>query len=98
MRPEAALELVGLGDRLNHFPSQLSGGEQQRVVSPVPLPSVQRGGSAMSRLGALEYSTGKLVLEALAQVNRKLCGSVEPVVECSSGFSSVLSFRNGSIK
>jgi putative ABC transport system ATP-binding protein len=32
MRPEAALELVGLGDRLNHFPSQLSGGEQQRVA------------------------------------------------------------------
>jgi ABC-type lipoprotein export system ATPase subunit len=32
MRPEAALELVGLGDRLDHFPAQLSGGEQQRVA------------------------------------------------------------------
>jgi putative ABC transport system ATP-binding protein len=83
MRPEAALELVGLGDRLNHFPSQLSGGEQQRVGIARAIAKRPEVLLCDEPTGALEHSTGKQLLEALAQIDRELCGLVQTVVEYS---------------
>jgi putative ABC transport system ATP-binding protein len=72
MTPEEALELVGLGPRLDHFPSQLSGGEQQRV-------SIARAVAKRPEIllcdeptGALDFRTGIVVLEVLERVNREL--------------------------
>jgi putative ABC transport system ATP-binding protein len=70
--PEECLRLVGLGDRLHHFPAQLSGGEQQRVAiarAVVKRPEVLL---CDEPTGALDYATGRLVLEVLDKVNREL--------------------------
>ena len=70
--PEEALELVALGSRLDHFPSQLSGGEQQRVAiarAVAKRPSVLL---CDEPTGALDFRTGILVLEVLEKVNREL--------------------------
>jgi putative ABC transport system ATP-binding protein len=69
---EECLRMVGLGDRLHHFPAQLSGGEQQRVAiarAVVKRPEVLL---CDEPTGALDYATGKLVLEILDRVNREL--------------------------
>src|SRR3974390_251432 len=69
---EECLRMVGLGDRLQHFPAQLSGGEQQRVAiarAVVKRPEVLL---CDEPTGALDYATGKLVLEILDRVNRDL--------------------------
>lgn len=70
--PRHALALVGLEHRLDHFPSQLSGGEQQRVAvarAIVKSPDVLL---CDEPTGALDYETGKLVLAAILRVNRDL--------------------------
>lgn len=70
--PEECLRVVGLGDRLHHFPAQLSGGEQQRVAiarAVVKRPEVLL---CDEPTGALDYGTGKLVLEVLDRINREL--------------------------
>jgi putative ABC transport system ATP-binding protein len=70
--PEDVLELVGLGDRLDHFPAQLSGGEQQRVAIAR---AVAKGPDVLlcdEPTGALDFQTGKLVLEAIVRVNREI--------------------------
>ncbi len=70
--PEEALSLVGLGHRLDHFPAQLSGGEQQRVSiarAVAKRPSVLL---CDEPTGALDFRTGILVLEVIEQVNREL--------------------------
>lgn len=72
MRPREALELVGLGDRLNHFPAQLSGGEQQRVAIARAVAKRPDVLLCDEPTGALDYSTGKIVLEVLERVNREL--------------------------
>lgn len=72
MAPEQALDLVGLGHRLDHFPAQLSGGEQQRTAiarAIVKQPDVLL---CDEPTGALDYDTGRLVLEVLAKVNAAL--------------------------
>jgi putative ABC transport system ATP-binding protein len=70
--PREALALVGLAHRLNHFPSQLSGGEQQRVA--VARAIVKRPDALLcdEPTGALDYETGKVVLEAIARVNAEM--------------------------
>ncbi len=70
--PEAVLELVGLGDRMDHFPAQLSGGEQQRVA--IARAIVKRPDILLcdEPTGALDFQTGILVLEVLDRVNREL--------------------------
>jgi len=72
MDPEQALELVGLGERRNHFPAQLSGGEQQRVAIARAVAKRPDVLLCDEPTGALDYATGKVVLEVLARVNREL--------------------------
>jgi putative ABC transport system ATP-binding protein len=72
MKPEEALRLVGLGDRLDHFPSQLSGGEQQRVAIARAVAKRPDVLLCDEPTGALDIATGILVLEAIDQVNREL--------------------------
>lgn len=72
MDPADALRIVGLGDRLNHFPAQLSGGEQQRVAIARAVAKRPEVLLCDEPTGALDYATGKLVLEVLEKVNREL--------------------------
>ena len=72
MDPLAALELVGLGDRRDHFPAQLSGGEQQRVAIARAVAKRPDVLLCDEPTGALDYATGKLVLDVLVRVNREL--------------------------
>jgi putative ABC transport system ATP-binding protein len=72
MRPEEALGMVGLGDRLDHFPSQLSGGEQQRVAIARAIAKRPDVLLCDEPTGALDGKTGRLVLEAIAIVNKEL--------------------------
>ncbi|XKE43843.1 ABC transporter ATP-binding protein [Halomonas organivorans] len=70
MAPEDALELVGLGHRLDHFPSQLSGGEQQRVAIARALAKRPALLFCDEPTGALDFRTGIRVLEVIERVNR----------------------------
>jgi putative ABC transport system ATP-binding protein len=72
MRPEDALALVGLADRLDHFPSQLSGGEQQRIAIARAISKNPQVLLCDEPTGALDSVTGIVVLEALERVNREL--------------------------
>ncbi|MFN7945789.1 MAG: ABC transporter ATP-binding protein [Blastocatellia bacterium] len=72
MPAEAALQLVGLGERLNHFPAQLSGGEQQRVAIARAVAKRPDVLLCDEPTGALDFKTGKLVLEVLEHVNQQL--------------------------
>ncbi len=98
MDPREALQLVGLGERVNHFPAQLSGGEQQRVAIARAIAKRPDVLLCDEPTGALDYPTGKLVLEVLARVNRELhttiavithnaaiAGMADRVVHMSSG-------------
>ncbi|MCS7089327.1 MAG: ABC transporter ATP-binding protein [Verrucomicrobiota bacterium] len=72
MDPEEALRLVELGGRLDHFPSQLSGGEQQRVAIARAIVKRPRVLLCDEPTGALDVRTGVAVLEAIERVNREL--------------------------
>jgi putative ABC transport system ATP-binding protein len=72
MSAQEALERVGLGDRLQHFPAQLSGGEQQRVAIARAIVKRPEVLLCDEPTGALDYTTGKRVLEVLDRVNREL--------------------------
>jgi len=71
MRPEEALAMVGLADRLDHFPAQLSGGEQQRVAIARAVAKRPRILFCDEPTGALDANTGRLVLSVLDRVNRE---------------------------
>lgn len=70
--PEEALGMVGLSDRLDHFPSQLSGGEQQRVAIARAVAKQPDVLLCDEPTGALDYRTGVLVLEVIERINRDL--------------------------
>jgi putative ABC transport system ATP-binding protein len=72
MKPEEALRLVGLGERLDHFPAQLSGGEQQRVAIARAIAKNPAVLLCDEPTGALDISTGVSVLEALEHINRQI--------------------------
>jgi putative ABC transport system ATP-binding protein len=72
MRAEDALALVGLTARLHHFPSQLSGGEQQRVAVARAIAKRPDLLLCDEPTGALDITSGILVLEALERVSREL--------------------------
>ncbi len=71
MSPEEALRLVELTDRGDHFPSQLSGGEQQRVAIARALAKNPELILCDEPTGALDFTTGKRVLRVLVDLNRK---------------------------
>jgi len=72
MAPEEALEVVGLGHRLDHFPSQLSGGEQQRVAIARAIAKRPEILLCDEPTGALDYRSGVVVLDAIERVNEDL--------------------------
>lgn len=72
MRPEEALALVGLEHRLDHFPSQMSGGEQQRVAIARAVAKRPQVLLCDEPTGALDVHTGVMVLDVIARVNREL--------------------------
>jgi putative ABC transport system ATP-binding protein len=71
-KAEEALDLVGMGHRLDHFPSQLSGGEQQRVAIARAIAKRPEVLLCDEPTGALDITTGKVVLSAIADINAKL--------------------------
>ena len=98
MAPEAALDLVGLTERLDHFPAQLSGGEQQRVAIARAISKNPEVLLCDEPTGALDSKTGIVVLEALERINRELgtataiithnadiAGMADRVIHLSSG-------------
>jgi len=72
MKPEEALEMVGLKARMDHFPSQLSGGEQQRVAIARAIAKRPEVLLCDEPTGALDVTTGITVLEAVERINREL--------------------------
>jgi putative ABC transport system ATP-binding protein len=98
--PVAALQLVGLGDRLDAFPSQLSGGEQQRVAIARAIAKRPDVLLCDEPTGALDFETGKLVLDALHRANREL-GTTTVVITHNVGIANmadrVLRMRSGTI-
>jgi putative ABC transport system ATP-binding protein len=72
MDPDEAIALVGLAPRRDHFPAQLSGGEQQRVAIARAIVKRPEVLLCDEPTGALDYETGKLVLDVIARINREL--------------------------
>ena len=100
MKPEEALALVNLTSRLDHFPSQLSGGEQQRVAIARAVAKRPDVLLCDEPTGALDIATGILVLEAIQQVNEEL-GTTTAVITHNAAVSAmadrVVSLSDGRI-
>jgi putative ABC transport system ATP-binding protein len=100
MKAEEALALVGLSDRLDHFPSELSGGEQQRVAIARAVAKRPDLMLCDEPTGALDSKTGIMVLEALLKVNREF-GTTTLVITHNQAIgaiaSRVIRFANGGI-
>ena len=88
MRPEDALALVGLGQRLDHFPAQLSGGEQQRVAIARAIAKNPAVLLCDEPTGALDSATGVVVLEVLEKVNREL-GTLTVLITHNAGIADM---------
>ena len=100
MEPRDALALVGLAARLDHFPSQLSGGEQQRVAIARAIAKRPDLLLCDEPTGALDIATGRVVLEALRRANREL-GTTICVITHNQAIARmadrVLSFADGRV-
>ena len=83
-----ALSWVGLGERLDHFPSQLSGGEQQRVAIARAIAKRPDVLLCDEPTGALDYETGKLVLEVIARINAEL-GTTAMVITHNAAIAGI---------
>jgi putative ABC transport system ATP-binding protein len=88
MKVEEALRLVGLEERQNHFPSQLSGGEQQRVAIARAISKKPDVLLCDEPTGALDIRTGQLVLEAIRRVNEEL-GTLVVVITHNSAIAGL---------
>jgi putative ABC transport system ATP-binding protein len=88
MAPEEALSLVGLSERLDHFPAQLSGGEQQRVAIARAVAKRPDVLLCDEPTGALDYKTGVLVLDVIERVNREL-GTTTAVITHNAPISAM---------
>jgi putative ABC transport system ATP-binding protein len=88
MKPEDALALVGLAERLHHFPAQLSGGEQQRVAIARAIAKNPDVLLCDEPTGALDSKTGIVVLEALQRVNEEL-GTTTAVITHNAGIAQM---------
>ncbi len=88
MRPEEALDLVGLAERMDHFPAEMSGGEQQRVA--IARAIVKRPDVLLcdEPTGALDSQTGIRVLEALDAANRDL-GATTAIITHNAGIAAI---------
>jgi len=100
MPPEEALARVGLAERMDHFPAQLSGGEQQRVAIARALAKRPEVLLCDEPTGALDYGTGKLVLEVIENANREL-GTTTAVITHNAAIAAmadrVIRLRSGTI-
>ena len=100
MPPEEALTLVGLKDRIDHFPAQLSGGEQQRVAIARAIAKRPEVLLCDEPTGALDSKTGIKVIEALLSVNEQL-GTTTAIITHNAAIQSVadrvLHFADGRI-
>ena len=100
MTPDDALALVGLTERRDHFPAQLSGGEQQRVAIARAISKNPQVLLCDEPTGALDSATGIRVLEALAQVNR-IVGATTLIITHNAAIRDiadrVLRFADGRI-
>ena len=88
MTPEHALSIVGLEERMDHFPAQLSGGEQQRVAIARAIAKQPEILLCDEPTGALDSKTGILVLEAIERVNREL-GTATAIITHNSGVAAM---------
>lgn len=88
MLPKDALEIVGLGHRLNHFPAQLSGGEQQRVAIARAVSKQPDVLLCDEPTGALDIQTGIVVLEVIQRVNREL-GTTTAVITHNAAIAAM---------
>jgi len=95
-----ALEMVGLAERVDHFPAQLSGGEQQRVAIARAVAKRPDVLLCDEPTGALDYQTGKIVLEVLDRVNREL-GTTTALITHNVGIAAmgdrVVRLRSGRV-
>jgi putative ABC transport system ATP-binding protein len=100
MDPLEALRMVNLADRVHHFPAQLSGGEQQRVAIARAIAKQPDVLLCDEPTGALDYETGLIVLQALAEVNRTL-GTTVAVITHNAAIAGmadrVIRMRSGRI-
>ena len=101
LEPEMVLEKVGLKDRMNNFPSQLSGGEQQRVAIAIKIAKNPKLLLCDEPTGALDYKTGKQILKLLQDTARKEKmtvliithnGAISPMAD------KVIHFKNGTVE
>ncbi len=101
LSPEEALALVGLSERMDHFPAQLSGGEQQRVAIARAVAKQPRVLFCDEPTGALDSSSGRQVMEVLQQVNRELGTTVIIITHAATiaGMADrVIHFADGLIR
>lgn len=100
MQAREALEIVGLRERMNHFPAQLSGGEQQRVAIARAIVKRPEVLLCDEPTGALDLRTGIVVLEALTSINSDL-GTTTAIITHNAGIRRiahrVFSFVDGRI-
>ncbi|MCP4818519.1 MAG: ABC transporter ATP-binding protein [Shimia sp.] len=101
MEVERALELVGLGERMTHFPAQMSGGEQQRVAIARAIAKNPTVLFCDEPTGALDSATGRAVLHVLNDINRELGATVMIVTHAAATAQMahrVIHFADGQIR
>ena len=100
LNPVKVLERVGLGDRMQNFPSQLSGGEQQRVAIARALAKNPKLLLCDEPTGALDYNTGKQILQLLQDTSRETGMTVVMITHNTAltpMADRVITMRNGKV-